>query len=846
MKSLYLRLKNSRLAQDGINMVDLMMWLVIAALLLAAAIQSIGYYQKSAYVYQMREAVDVAASRIMAVSAMDGSVDYEDAVEIIDSENAARANDEITLHVENINMTAAGEAGDGGFELASATTAAPGAGETFYIKATHTAVTDKEVAHYFKDTSSKKVGTHLEERGNSSEAGNGETGNSETGGNTGDTGSTPEESPSPSPSATPTPTPTPTPTETAAPANNFATLTLSQQENSQGLNYYGMASSADGSIIYAGSNVGNIYRSADSGITWTALTSAGSRGWYGIATNAAGTKIVATSNTGFVYISNDSGATWTQTSLASQTWVGAAMSPDGTKILTAFAGSTTDGNLYLSTDGGTTWIAQKDAAGAVISSRWRNVDLSDDGTTLVAASLSTSQIWKSTNSGTSWARTGPAWTAGNAGVAISANGQTITIGQANGGIETTVNGGTSWHTKASGINSDYYRMAMSADGTKIVATGSSGDATATPNAVYTSTDSGETWVHHSTMGTAQWFTPAMSADGKKLVFGNLSGRKIWTGVWGPEVVEPAAGPVTSATVNWNAAKTVGTGDVYDIAASADGTKIVMAEFNDAMKVSSDSGATWTSMAGTTAANRRSVAISGNGGVVLMGRDSGSPYFSTNNGTTWTVAKLANGTDVPASGGWYVAMSADSTKMFASVAGTGTMYYSTNSGATWTQGGSMHGHKAADLTASEDGSVLLAGGDNQQVLKSTDYGQTWNYVDALPLGQWFSIDISANGTRMAAADFLGGVWVSQNSGATWKKMPVPVNASWRSVTISDDGTRIAAARNNGSIYTSKDSGATWTEHASQGASNWRAMFGNADGTKLFVGGSAGKLATAQYQ
>jgi len=40
--------------QDGINMVDLMMWLVIAALLLAAAIQGIGYYQKAAYIYQMK------------------------------------------------------------------------------------------------------------------------------------------------------------------------------------------------------------------------------------------------------------------------------------------------------------------------------------------------------------------------------------------------------------------------------------------------------------------------------------------------------------------------------------------------------------------------------------------------------------------------------------------------------------------------------------------------------------------------------------------------------------------------------------------------------------------------
>ena len=50
-----------RLAQLGINMVDLMMWLVIAALLLAAALQGIGYYQQAAWTFQAKS--DVASVR---------------------------------------------------------------------------------------------------------------------------------------------------------------------------------------------------------------------------------------------------------------------------------------------------------------------------------------------------------------------------------------------------------------------------------------------------------------------------------------------------------------------------------------------------------------------------------------------------------------------------------------------------------------------------------------------------------------------------------------------------------------------------------------------------------------
>jgi Tfp pilus assembly protein PilE len=47
--------------QLGINMVDLMMWLVIAALLLAAALQGIGFYQKAAWNYQLNS--DASAVR---------------------------------------------------------------------------------------------------------------------------------------------------------------------------------------------------------------------------------------------------------------------------------------------------------------------------------------------------------------------------------------------------------------------------------------------------------------------------------------------------------------------------------------------------------------------------------------------------------------------------------------------------------------------------------------------------------------------------------------------------------------------------------------------------------------
>ncbi|QWR77393.1 hypothetical protein [Candidatus Magnetomonas plexicatena] len=52
----------------------------------------------------------------------------------------------------------------------------------------------------------------------------------------------------------------------------------------------------DESKLAAGIFSGYIYTSADSGVTWTAQASAGSRFWYGIASSSDGIKLVAVAN----------------------------------------------------------------------------------------------------------------------------------------------------------------------------------------------------------------------------------------------------------------------------------------------------------------------------------------------------------------------------------------------------------------------------------------------------------------------------------------------------------------------------------------------------------------------
>jgi Tfp pilus assembly protein PilE len=137
----------------GINMVDLMMWLVIAALLLAAAIQSIGYYQQSAKVYLMKDEMNSVAASIYASAATAGETIHEDIINtVVGAHNAAHGTDDTVISYGSMLANASGATGDSyGFERTSAATASSSA-SSFYVKATSESVPDRYVVFFFDDT----------------------------------------------------------------------------------------------------------------------------------------------------------------------------------------------------------------------------------------------------------------------------------------------------------------------------------------------------------------------------------------------------------------------------------------------------------------------------------------------------------------------------------------------------------------------------------------------------------------------------------------------------------------------------------------------------------------------
>jgi len=128
-----------------------------------------------------------------------------------------------------------------------------------------------------------------------------------------------------------------------------------------------------------------LYRSTDSGVTWTAMAAAGTRNWRRVCISADGTKIAAGTYGEYVHLSSDSGATWTPaTSLGTGVWYDIACSSDGTKLVTGKTG----GQIYTSADSGATWAARDS------NRSWLGVVSSADGSRL-AATVTGGQIYTS-------------------------------------------------------------------------------------------------------------------------------------------------------------------------------------------------------------------------------------------------------------------------------------------------------------------------------------------------------------------------------------------------------------------------------------------------------------------
>ena len=229
---------------------------------------------------------------------------------------------------------------------------------------------------------------------------------------------------------------------------------------------------------------------------------------------------------------------------------------------------------------------------------------------------------------------------------------------------------------------------------------------------------------------------------------------------------------------------------------------------------------------------RTVASSADGTKLVAAEWAGPLYTSTDSGQTWTPREIARK--------WAcVASSADGTHLVAVDYGT-QIHTSADSGQTWLFRASAVGYlNWVAVACSADGTRLVAAVENGQIFTSPDSGVTWIPQASAGTRLWKALASSADGTKLVAVESGGWIYISFDSGSTWTSRDA--NRSWSSVASSEDGTKLVAGVNTGLIYTSTDSGQTWIPRAF--SANWTGVAASRDGVNLVATAANGKIYTS---
>lgn len=308
--------------------------------------------------------------------------------------------------------------------------------------------------------------------------------------------------------------------------NSFANVAWQPTTHNFPGSFYEMAVSTDGQRLIASTTTANtsVYTSADGGQTWTSrpLPPVTARTWR-VASSASGQYLAVATFSESVQLSSDYGVTWTTSTSGSHNYYDIDISDNG-QVIHAPRSS---GGVRTSLDGGTTWGLYPVGSGSTVAS----TTASPNGQ-FVLANVIDRSMWRSTNSGASWTQlTIPDITFYD--MAISEDGSRIVAIGSNVPLDGTSNtrriyvsdnGGSTW-TEITAMGARYFAsLTMSYDGMKL----SLRAETSTNGRIYTSTNGGLNWTEQIALGTANWSLAATNSTGSLLFITQSSNLRVGT------------------------------------------------------------------------------------------------------------------------------------------------------------------------------------------------------------------------------------------------------------------------------------------------------------------------------
>lgn len=213
------------------------------------------------------------------------------------------------------------------------------------------------------------------------------------------------------------------------------------------------------------------------------------------------------------------------------------------------------------------------------------------------------------------------------------------------------------------------------------------------------------------------------------------------------------------------------------------------------------------------------------------------YTSTDSGVTWTERTGAG------SRRWTgLTASEDGTRLVA-VESTGYVYTTTDGGLTWTTQTSAGSRGWRAVASSSDGSIIVGLVCGGFVYVSTDSGSSWSERASAGSRYWSSIVLTTDGIKIFASATANSLYYSDDSGLSWNTLTVGGYRSWRAIDMSDSGQNIAATvfKYSNAVYLSFDYGKSWSESViTQEWQCWASIAMSADGRKVIAGTENGSL------
>jgi photosystem II stability/assembly factor-like uncharacterized protein len=588
-------------------------------------------------------------------------------------------------------------------------------------------------------------------------------------------------------------------------------------------------------IAPTGSVGGSLYRSTDSGATWTQVPTLNTLSVYDIEFAPDGTAWVATDDS--AWVSTDNGATFTPRNfgigLNDQTFA-IEIDPSNPNIIWAGVadaiGSQTM-NVLRSTDGGVIWndVTPASIAGTSATDIAINPGDPDDVMVTFGGAFGGGAVYFTPDAGVTWNEV-TFGLPGNPVQAVEYSDGTwyVAGGQLFGsqffGIWSSPDNGTTWTQldDKTWPNSVATTIAIDPNNPDVILVG-------TPNGIHKSTDGGDTW----TIGTGG--TGGFSMNAIRFAPGSSTRVVAGASSFGVVLSDDAAATTRISSVG------IGSLDVFSVAANPLNTNEIAVAFqgqnNGGVYASTDAGQTWQnqSVPGTRysyvkfdsegtlhaiSSGPSSVAPEGvyrrnpDNTWTGLGPDQGtlfeSELFSIDFGTANPDLALASGNDFGVAGF------------------EGTIWRTPDAGAEWTkvyEAPAMQSSSVQRVMFIEDGTDqnVLAGAQSftadaglNGVFRSDDAGLTWERITSgLPESLW-GYDLTSepgNPNRVYVTDGAfsgGGIYRSEDAGLTWAPFVSGFNVRGVAVNPTDTdavyfwavfaASPVYVATENGSVVT----------------------------------------------